>query len=412
MELAIEGVVQGVFTWAWVKAIIAEHVQPTARQHMEALRTALANVQQHHQWIDQTPILRLSAAAHLAEDAKVIPNTHQVPLLQRPLQQNYQRRKAFLVGINYTSSHAPLKGCVNDLWNVHFLLRHTLQFKDDQMMFLTDDEDGRVVNSKHLPTKANILGGLQWLTMGCQPGDSLIFFFAGYGAQHPQSPGSELHEAYLVPSDFATDLPADFFDRSTGALPTPASEVSEPVRTTSGYRLISMLEINRTFAQLPAGARVTIILDCSYPAIPGVGPSHHQAIAFPKVKRGRVDYRKLHDFVSRPRFLELPPLPVAHTPVRFRGAIVFPECSLHCFMACKLMEWDAEFPLEGTVQGAFTWAFIKAFAAGQMRCRVQDLQQALSKITAALKLHFTGVEQTPTVQLSRSANAHDLVLGA
>merc|ERR1712190_649038 len=159
----------------------------------------------------------------------------------------------------------------------------------------------------------NILTGLQWLVNGAQPGDCLVVLFCGYGAQHPQSPGSDAHEAYIVPSDFAADLPADFFqqDPLANSSPTNASTAIVNAGTKEkGYRLVSLLELNRVVAQLPARCSLTMVLDCSYPLVPGVNPTQNLPSTFPRVERGRVDYKKLHDFVSRPRFLELPPLPM------------------------------------------------------------------------------------------------------
>ena len=49
------------------------------------------------------------------------------------------------------------------------------------------------------------------LSHRCLPGDHLILAFSGYGCQHPRSPGSEKCESYLVPSDFAAELPDSFF---------------------------------------------------------------------------------------------------------------------------------------------------------------------------------------------------------
>merc|ERR1719359_2471234 len=103
--------------------------------------------------------------------------------------------------------------------------------------------------------------------------------------------------------------------------------------------------------------------------------------------------------MSRPRFLELAPLSVQGTP-ESPNVPAFPACAVHCFSACGLKEWDAELPLEGTVQGSFTWAFTKALAAGHFKCSVFQLSEALGRITCELKQHFKGVEQTPVLLLS------------
>merc|ERR1719446_1984662 len=112
-------------------------------------------------------------------------------------------------------------------------------------------------------------------------------------------------------------------------------------------------------------------MDCCYASIPGISSSSGTPWTFSKVNRGQVDYSKLRDFISRPRFLELPVLPVIHTPARLlQPRTQFPRCQLHCFSACRLQEWCAEFPIEGTVQGAFSWAFLKALARGHYHCGV------------------------------------------
>lgn len=412
-ELPIEGVMQGAFTWAWIKATIAGNLQPTARQRMEVMKTIILDLRNRFTWLEQEPVLLMSAAASTLESSADPRIGLQLTMPQPPLPPNHQRRKALLIGINYVESHAPLKGCVNDAWNMYYLLRYTFQYGEDQIRLLIDGENGQAPRATQVPSKANIIAGIQWLLAGTQAGDDTLFHFSGYGAQHPQKPGSELHEAYIVPADFAADLPVDFFSQREPFTPPqtpPQNNLRGPPSLAFGYRLVSFVELNRFLAQAPAAMRATVILDCAYPVIPGVDPSRPVQVAFPKVERGRVNYRKLHDFVSRPRFLELVPLPVQHTPANLSAAMIS-ECAVFCFSSCRLQEWDAEFPLEGTVQGAFTWAVCKALAARRFQCRAHELQQAVAKITTDLKLHFKGVEQTPILEVSRSASAQDKVLG-
>lgn len=424
VEIPIEGVVQGAFTWAWVKALISVHLDAqVASQLCSALKGILAELKDHFQWLDQTPMVQLSASAKLreAQREEAAPSRPlKMPVV--PLPPNHRRRKALLVGINYSDSNvapAQLKGCVNDAWNVHSILRRTLQFADDQIRVLVDGEHGAPPQAARAPTRANIVAGLQWLVSGAQPGDCLFFLFCGYGAQHPRSPGSAEHEAYLVPSDFAADAPEGFSAALQQDHSAPTSPISShspsPVTTLSaqgggtckGYRLVSLLEVNRLLAQLPARSCLTMVLDCSYPAALGLNPV--QTPSFPRVVRGRVDYRKVRDYVTRPRFLELPALPVQHTPELMRAPVVL-ECLVHCFSACRLEEWSCELPLEGTVQGTFTWAFTKALAAGHYRCSVNKLHEALRRITDDLKQHFKGVAQTPVLFLSRAASGENAVL--
>jgi len=271
---------------------------------------------------------------------------------------------------------------------------------------LLDSSDGRSVPQDRLPTKANILEGLSWLTKGAQAGDNLILYFSGYGAQHPRTSKTDQYEAYVVPCDFGADLPFDFFSqRKAGDNPTDLPKVDDG----TGYRLISLLEIIDTFSRLPPACRVSLVLDCCHSVVPNVSPTYNMPSGFPLVQRGRVNYAKLRDFVSRPRFLDLPVIPVRHTPKQLRTN-AFPECRMHCFSACQNQEWCSEFPIEGTVQGAFTWSFIKALAAGHFHCGVYQHVRMVTKIISDLRQHFKGVEQTPTLQVSSTASMQDVVL--
>jgi len=390
---------------------MAGHLDPPIRQLTVALRAILADLRRHFQWIDQTPVVQLSGAAKQVEvqrEEQGIKRPASAP--PPPLPSNAARRKALLIGINYSDAHAQLKGCVNDAWNINCLLRHSLKYQEDQVRLLIDGENGMPPKEARRPTRAKIIAGLQWLVRGVQPGDCLFLLFCGFGAQHPQSPGSDMQEAYLVPSDFSADVPPELLtampEDATPPAPRPRSQQAD----SKGYRLLPLMELNRLAAQLPAGSKLTMILDCSYPVVPNLGPANNLAPTFPKVSRGRVDYSKLHDFVSRPRFLELPPLPVQHTPAQLQQSTAFPECVVHCFAACKVQEWDAELPLEGTVQGTFTWAFTKALAAGGFRSTTGELQEALLRRTTELRQHFKGVGQTPVLLLSKAASADDSVV--
>eukprot|EP00933_Yihiella_yeosuensis_P083291 TRINITY_DN97489_c0_g1_i1.p1 TRINITY_DN97489_c0_g1~~TRINITY_DN97489_c0_g1_i1.p1 ORF type:complete len:294 (-),score=59.37 TRINITY_DN97489_c0_g1_i1:87-968(-) len=291
---------------------------------------------------------------------------------------------------------------------MHYLLRQTLNYNEDQIRILVDGETGQLPEPSQVPTREHILAGLQWLMEGAQAGDSLLLLFCGYGTQHPKEPNSVEHESYIVPSDFAADVPPHILKASPAAAVAAATAAPSPSGN-AAYRLISFVELNHFIAQIPAGASLTTILDCSYPAVPGISPAYQMPATFPRVARGRVDYRKLHDFVSRPRFLELPVLPVRHTP-KFQWSLTFPACKVYVFCACKHQEWDAELPLEGTVQGTFTWALLKAITAGAFKRSVRQLHQEIQTITAGLKEHFQGVEQTPALMISTSASLDDTAL--
>lgn len=317
----------------------------------------------------------------------------------RPLPTNSQRRRALVIGCNYTRSHRPLHGCSNDVWNVQCLLRHSLQYGEDKVRCFIDGSEFCPSPPSRQPTKANILDGIQWLISSASPGDNLFFYFSGYGTQQPQMEGGgSLHEAFLVPSDFADDLPASFFQYPGQHNPRAGT-----------YRLVSLTEISNALLRLPPGCKVTLVFDCCNSVVPNISQKNPAPAAFRRVAMEPTDHvpRPLNNALSsQPRFLELPPLPIPST----RVTPGTPLCNCHCYSASQSEQWCAEFPIEGCVQGAFTWTFVKALTAGHLHTTVQQHGKALHSILAELRFHFRWIDQTPVIQLSTSAKLQDYVL--
>lgn len=115
---------------------------------------------------------------------------------ERPIRPG--RRRALLVGVNYFGTRAELRGCINDVHNMHALLVQTLGWDPTCIRTLTDDSPGA------LPTRANIEGALRWLVQDAKPGDSHFFHFSGHGAQQEDPNGYEedgMNET-ILPMDF------------------------------------------------------------------------------------------------------------------------------------------------------------------------------------------------------------------
>ncbi|CDJ57918.1 metacaspase 1 precursor, putative [Eimeria maxima] len=112
------------------------------------------------------------------------------------------RRKALLIGINYFGTEAELRGCVNDAKRMQQLLRGLYGFGSGptEMVLMTDE----ATDPLYRPTKQNMLAAMQWLTAGCQPGDSLFFHFSGHGSQQADSTGLEADgfDETILPLDF------------------------------------------------------------------------------------------------------------------------------------------------------------------------------------------------------------------
>lgn len=97
------------------------------------------------------------------------------------------KRKALLIGVNYTGSKNALRGCINDVHNLQRYLTQRAGYKQDDMVILTDDQR----NQQSIPTKQNIIRACQWLVKGAQPNDSLVFHFSGHGGQEKDQNGDE-----------------------------------------------------------------------------------------------------------------------------------------------------------------------------------------------------------------------------
>lgn len=85
------------------------------------------------------------------------------------------RRKALLIGINYFGQRGQLRGCINDVKNMSTYLNSHFNYKREDMVLLTDDQQ----NPMSQPTKANILRAMHWLVKDARPNDSLFFHYSG-----------------------------------------------------------------------------------------------------------------------------------------------------------------------------------------------------------------------------------------
>ncbi|KAK0305562.1 Ca(2+)-dependent cysteine protease [Friedmanniomyces endolithicus] len=97
------------------------------------------------------------------------------------------RRKALLIGINYFSQRGQLRGCINDVKNMSTYLNQYFDYKREDMVILTDDQQ----NAMSQPTKANILRAMHWLVKDARTNDSLFFHYSGHGGQTKDLDGDE-----------------------------------------------------------------------------------------------------------------------------------------------------------------------------------------------------------------------------
>jgi len=115
----------------------------------------------------------------------------------------YGKRKALLIGINYTGNpNAHLDGCINDANYLKYMLITKFGFQDSNMLVMTDE----MTNPLLLPTRANILNAFRWLVQDANPGDSLWFSFSGHGGQTKDLNGDEADglDETILPLDYKT----------------------------------------------------------------------------------------------------------------------------------------------------------------------------------------------------------------
>ncbi|KAF2097341.1 putative metacaspase [Rhizodiscina lignyota] len=108
------------------------------------------------------------------------------------------RRKALLIGINYTGSQHELKGCRQDVRNmVPFLKSRGFVADESSMVILADDLRG-----PHFPTGHNILAAMDWLVS--EPNCSLFLHYSGHGGQVPDQVGDRASgfSDTIVPVDY------------------------------------------------------------------------------------------------------------------------------------------------------------------------------------------------------------------
>lgn len=138
-------------------------------------------------------------------------------------------RKALLVGINDYKGANDLRGCINDVLDMHFSLRSLFGFETREIRILTDSR----------ATKKNILYRLKWLVDGAKPGDFLVFHFSGHGSQIRDRDEQDELEDHLDELICPHDMDWD-------------------------GTFITDDQLNEVFQAVPEGALLEVFLDCCH----------------------------------------------------------------------------------------------------------------------------------------------------
>ena len=145
------------------------------------------------------------------------------------VQKSRQKQKALLIGINnYPSEAQRLQGCVNDVFTMSALLQDT-GMKAESIRTCLDER----------ATTEGILTRIKWLLDDPQPGDELVLYYSGHGAQVPEY-GEDFEPDHRV----ETLVPWDF--------------------DWSREKMISDDQIYHLYSQLPYDCRLVLIFDCCH----------------------------------------------------------------------------------------------------------------------------------------------------
>lgn len=132
------------------------------------------------------------------------------------------KKRALLVGINYTASGNALKGCLNDSEHMKALLE-SRGFTEIKSVLEKE------------ATTAGIIAGLNWLVDGAKPGDVLAFHYSGHGSQLPSTNEPDGWEEIICPIDL------NWMDK-----------------------VITDDTLRKIFDKVPHGVNTTLILDCCH----------------------------------------------------------------------------------------------------------------------------------------------------
>jgi hypothetical protein len=272
------------------------------------------------------------------------------------------RRTAFLVGINYINTNSELRGCYNDVVNVAQYLRLTLGYAPDAISILTDGNRGVTgTASALLPTRQNIIAGLNALVEGMIAGDEAVFHYSGHGSLVRDTNGDEVtgFDSCLCPVDYAV----------------PAS---------AGGGMITDDEIRALLInKVPRGARLYVILDCCHN---GTGCDI------------RYKYEDFSVLLSRP---------YTRTPVwrimqraYLQGKYAETAGDVYMISGCRDEQTSADAYINNAFAGALTYAVLSILRANQATIRSYSWSSLLRDVRHFMRVNrYTQIPQIMTGRL-------------
>jgi len=232
-------------------------------------------------------------------------------------------RKGLIVGINYTGTGSDLRGCINDANNINQMLLSEFAF-----------DETKLVLEKEATTQG-IMDGLRWLVAGAVPGDVLVFHYSGHGSQI----------------------------RST-IEPDGLDEIICPIDLNWRDKVITDNELKQVFNGVPNGVNVTVILDCCHS---GSGLDQDNTMEAARVQLHQEE--PLKDGEGS-RFLPMPAEVEAYIrdeQLELREFVTSRDVNRSALLiaGCMPHQTSADAFIDGTYQGAASYALRKALLAGK-----------------------------------------------
>ncbi len=291
---------------------------------------------------------------------KKTPVVTKKPVTKKPGTSSYNKgatmgtiaKKALVVGIDkYRNSAWNLQGCTMDAAVMTGILQDHFEFPSDNVRLVLDER----------ATKIGIEMRLDWLTRGAQPGDVLVFFYAGHGSQVRDRDGDELDDRMdeiLCPHDLDWDDP-----------------LTDDI-------------LNAYFKRVPEGVNLTVIFDCCHS---GTATRSMYVPVSPDGTYGEPEYQKTRyitpplDIIFRSRGME-------DLPKRRLGEAVIEDRHI-LLSACSAQQEAKEKVIEGQTRGAFSYYFSKVLKRANW-----DLTHRHAHDMTLTRLRDYGFAQVPQLE--------------
>jgi hypothetical protein len=215
-----------------------------------------------------------------------------------------QLKKALVIGINYVGSECQLSGCINDANQMKEYLMTQCGFLESDIIMLSDHIGAK---TNQLPTKANIIRNIHWLTGDLPKNDpcQLVFHYSGHGSNTRDFNNDEAdrRDETICPVDYASH--GDVKDDE-----------------------LKIMLVD----SLPSNAKLFCLMDCCHSGT-GLDLKYDCRVYGRKRKR---EFRMAEN-----------------------GKSTQSDAEVVLFSGCKDAQYSADAYIKGKYQGAMTWGFFE-----------------------------------------------------